>query len=176
MANVLGTLFGEIADAIREKSGEGGTMKPAEFPDKIAQIVTGGGGSGDLKYNSGQVIDSAVSDITTISHGLGVVPDMIIVYTRQPPVENKLFLAVGFSAAMCSKLGGYPAFMFALLSGTAVTYGTQDGFESDSVSCAFGTGYGHIHSVNDKTFNVGGVNIPMAQSYYGWFAISGILG
>lgn len=43
MANVLGTLFGEIADAIREKSGEGGTMKPAEFPAKITAIPTGGG-------------------------------------------------------------------------------------------------------------------------------------
>ena len=45
MANVLGTLFGEIADAIRAKSGESGTMKPAEFPAKIAAIPTGGGGS-----------------------------------------------------------------------------------------------------------------------------------
>ena len=41
MANVLGTLFGEIADAIREKSGESGTMKPAEFPEKISGISTG---------------------------------------------------------------------------------------------------------------------------------------
>lgn len=45
MANVLGTLFGDIANAIREKSGESGTMKPAEFPAKIAAIPTGGGGS-----------------------------------------------------------------------------------------------------------------------------------
>lgn len=43
MSNALGTLFGEIADAIREKSGESGTMKPAEFPAKIAAIPTGGG-------------------------------------------------------------------------------------------------------------------------------------
>jgi WD40 repeat protein len=45
MANVLGTLFGDIADAIRAKSGESGTMKPAEFPAKIAAIPAGGGGS-----------------------------------------------------------------------------------------------------------------------------------
>lgn len=41
MANVLGTLFGDIANAIREKSGESGTMKPAEFPEKISGISTG---------------------------------------------------------------------------------------------------------------------------------------
>ena len=43
MANVLGTLFGNIASAIREKTGDTGTMKPAEFPDKIKEIEVGGG-------------------------------------------------------------------------------------------------------------------------------------
>jgi hypothetical protein len=43
MANVLGTLFGNIASAIREKTGETGTMKPAEFPDKIKEIEVGNG-------------------------------------------------------------------------------------------------------------------------------------
>ena len=38
MANVLGELFGDIATAIRSKTGEEGTMKPAEFPDKIKTI------------------------------------------------------------------------------------------------------------------------------------------
>ncbi len=41
MANALGTLFGDIADAIREKNGETAAMKPIEFPDKIRDIVTG---------------------------------------------------------------------------------------------------------------------------------------
>ena len=38
MANVLGELFGDIATAIRSKTGEEGTMKPAEFPKKIKTI------------------------------------------------------------------------------------------------------------------------------------------
>ena len=175
MANVLGTLFGEIANAIREKSGESGTMKPAEFPDKIAQIVTGGG-SGELKYKNGTVSASNMSDITTISHGLGVVPDMIAIYISEPPVENKVFLAIGFSTAMHAILGGYPSIVQALLSGTSSQIGTADGFESDDPTCALGTGYGHIHSVTDKTFTVGGANRPMATKQYRWFAISGILG
>lgn len=45
MANALGTLFGDIAGAIREKTGDTATMKPAEFPEKIAAIEAGGGGS-----------------------------------------------------------------------------------------------------------------------------------
>lgn len=43
MANVLGTLFQNIANAIREKTGDTGTMKPAEFPEKIATISAGSG-------------------------------------------------------------------------------------------------------------------------------------
>lgn len=46
MANALGTLFSDIANAIRDKNGETVTMKPAEFPAKIAAIETGGGSGG----------------------------------------------------------------------------------------------------------------------------------
>lgn len=38
MANVLAELFQNTADAIREKTGDTGTMKPAEFPEKIRGI------------------------------------------------------------------------------------------------------------------------------------------
>lgn len=50
MSNVLGNLFGEIANAIRAKTGGTGTMKPAEFPTQIAAIPTGGGSSADVRY------------------------------------------------------------------------------------------------------------------------------
>lgn len=42
MANVLAELFANTASAIREKTGDSGTMKPAEFPEKIRGITTGG--------------------------------------------------------------------------------------------------------------------------------------
>ena len=50
MANTLGQLFGDIANAIRSKTGETGTMKPAEFPEKIGAIEVGGGSSADVRY------------------------------------------------------------------------------------------------------------------------------
>ena len=43
MANVLSELFRRTAEAIREKTGESGTMKPAEFPEKIRGITAGAG-------------------------------------------------------------------------------------------------------------------------------------
>lgn len=52
MANVLGELFQNIADAIRSKTGSTDTLKPNQFPAAIEGITTGGGSSGDnrVKY------------------------------------------------------------------------------------------------------------------------------
>lgn len=53
MANVLGELFKDIADAIREKSGDTATMKPIDFPANIKAIEAGGGGESEddrVKY------------------------------------------------------------------------------------------------------------------------------
>ena len=65
MANALGTLFQNIASAIRAKTGETGTMKPAEFPEKIAAIETGGGGGGtgggDIELLEDMEIELALS-------------------------------------------------------------------------------------------------------------------
>lgn len=41
MANALGELFSDIANAIREKTGNPGMMKPIEFPEQIATIDMG---------------------------------------------------------------------------------------------------------------------------------------
>lgn len=41
MSNALKTLFQDTADAIRAKTGDTGTMKPAQFPAKIAAIEMG---------------------------------------------------------------------------------------------------------------------------------------
>jgi len=60
MANVLGALFGDIANAIREKSGETATMKPVEFPDKIRAIEVGGGSSADVRYVTFMSYDGSV--------------------------------------------------------------------------------------------------------------------
>lgn len=51
MANALKTHLKGVADAIREMTGEEGSMKPSEFADKIRSISGGSGESTDLvKY------------------------------------------------------------------------------------------------------------------------------
>lgn len=47
MENALSQLFGDIADAIRAKTGASGAMKPAEFPQRIEEIPQSGGGGLD---------------------------------------------------------------------------------------------------------------------------------
>ena len=61
MANVLGELFSDIAGAIREKTGDVATMKPALFPEKIRGISSGGGGTGGNE----EPLIKYVSSITT---------------------------------------------------------------------------------------------------------------
>lgn len=96
MANVLAELFGDIAAAIREKTGDEGTMKPIEFPDEIRAIVTGGGDSGESGGGSsgGESGGSGSTDVRevwlsesgiftpeestyTVEHSLGKIPDVI---------------------------------------------------------------------------------------------------
>jgi hypothetical protein len=45
MANALQTLFSDIANAIRRKTGAPAKMAPLDFPGAIDSISTGGGGS-----------------------------------------------------------------------------------------------------------------------------------
>lgn len=86
MANVLGDLFQEIADAIRTKTGDTATMVPANFPAEILSIpvVVSGGETetdGNLKIAYG-VFYAGTEDNNvrqTIAHGLGEMPDFVFV-------------------------------------------------------------------------------------------------
>lgn len=87
MANVLGELFQDIADAIRSKTGETGTMTPASFPSEIRSIplVINGAGvetDGNLKIAYGAFFaGTGESNVRqTVTHGLGEAPDFVLVY------------------------------------------------------------------------------------------------
>lgn len=108
MANVLGTLFGNIANAIREKTGETGTMKPSEFAGKIESIVIGGGSGGTLVGSYGTFTASATSQ--TIRHNLGTVPLAVLIHSTYGTLisgEGGMIMSVGFSEE-ASKLMGRP--------------------------------------------------------------------
>lgn len=85
MANALGTLFGDIANAIRSKTGKEGTMKPIEFPSEILNITVG---SSNFRATSGIITTSnenTVNGVLTINHNLGIKPDIMIVAAIDAP-------------------------------------------------------------------------------------------
>lgn len=55
MANELKELFGNIAAAIREKTGEEGTMKPSKFPEKISALPESVETTVNLDFSSGDM-------------------------------------------------------------------------------------------------------------------------
>lgn len=121
MANVLAELFGDIAAAIREKTGDEGTMKPIEFPDEIRAIVTGGGDSGESGGESGGSGSTDVREVwlfdngefkpeeyqVEINHSLGKVPDIVFLkINASEPIKGSVrFLTNAFSMSE-SLLGG----------------------------------------------------------------------
>jgi len=72
--NVLGTLFGDIADAIRTKTGDTAAMKPMDFPMKISEIEVGSGeGDGGSSVGDWETIveeqtAAATYDTATLSN------------------------------------------------------------------------------------------------------------
>ena len=164
--NVLGSLFGDIADAIRAKTGGTGTMKPNEFPDKIAAIEVGGGGSFQMKTGNLK----ATATKATVNHNLGVVPDIIFV-TIQDISDGGygLLYALGFSDAMMSALGGG---YLCEVSGVNASMQYQTGMDK----MAPNSNYGNIGNVNETSFSFGGgkyIKLEVGK-YYSWYAIGGI--
>ena len=115
MANALGTLFQDIADAIRGKTGQAGAMKPSEFPEKISEIDTT---SVDVSLNT--LIDSINGEIingvsvtfvgyggevlfeTTVAPGNDCPDPVLLKYITKPTKESSVaehFTFSGWSLA-----------------------------------------------------------------------------
>ena len=176
MSNALGTLFGEIANAIREKSGESGTMKPAEFPSKIAQIVAGGGSEKTYLYKTGEFKANAAP--YTVNHGLGVIPDLVIVYLPLSTDDTRMIInfSIGFSLAGKTAFGGKSLGITSVLQGGKVvtTIGQgNDYIEETDIPLA------GIYSATKDSFSIGGsffgTNVGLANDQdYNYVVISGL--
>ena len=105
MANVLGELFGDIANAIREKTGDTATMKPAEFPDKIGGIEAGGGG-GTLVAKFMRF--TATANTQTVTHNMGATPIFAMAYPTTGYItvqDANIIFAAGVSSEIGALMG-----------------------------------------------------------------------
>ena len=183
MANVLGELFQSIADAIRGKTGETGTMKPIDFPSAIASIVTGGGGGGEGSGESLQFANGSFNTGTTgvervtITHGKNVMPDFIAVWktgiTTMDASTRPFMSAWGMKSKFAS--GTQAAVCCAGYAMAENDNGIDKATESQQNS-------GYIFCPNETTFQVGRVDSGNGQflfvpnSAYNWIAIYGMGG
>lgn len=192
MANALTTLFTDIAIAIRSKNGEGEEVKyaPSEFPSKILDIPTSGGGSTveGLSVKTGNIYTT--SSIVTVEHGLGHIPDIIFFYSRNAPVTSKVFMTVGFSTAFYNSCpGSFSLLYYKGTSGSMMATYNNEGFEN--VTNYIASRYGAVQKVTTTSFTVGGSSQGVDTTsqtttdtsgnnvscgWYEWMAISGITG
>lgn len=183
--SVLGDLFADIAAAIRGKTGETGTMKPAEFPEKIGEIVTGAPPS--IKFASGAIEPTA--SVETVEHGLGVMPDIVFVCLRSGVVQKTLTLvyAYGVSDAFKALITSSEVAGGAVASKAATVSDVRNTIDSGRSACAT---YGMIRDATTTTFTVGGEqynllditpedtnpddDVEPGTVYYDWYAVGGI--
>ena len=193
MANVLGELFSDIAESIREGlGGYNGSMKPVDFAGKIDEIVEllteevasrpsmdGMASGSSLKVAKGRFSPEADRTRITIEHGLGVMPDIIMVYqTGLPKGYDTVEEFVG-AYPILSAWGVKSSVNVTTRSGMnlpgygfATAYGIDDMPAADRPS-------GYIYCPDENTFQVGrqatdgNVGLAANLDYY-WVAISGI--
>jgi hypothetical protein len=183
MANVLGTLFSDIATAIRNKTGTTNKMSPKDFPVYINNIVVNGGGGENenkqWKFASGTAISTGGA--MTITHNLGSIPDIISVRLSKSQDDTNIFLgSLQFSDSMVKAMNGTGQReenglgIADLSTWGAVIITPEEGVEGEHSN--FGEWYGTIRKADTTTFTVGGgsyASIPSGKEFR-WFAVSGI--
>lgn len=174
--NVLGDLFQDIAEAIRYQTGGTETMKPMEFPDKIYEIVASGGdssGGGSLELSVATGTFTPTEKVMTVEHGMGIVPDIIAVFSDAAPVSMTVNSAFGFSTA-CKEAFGEECKGFAkvaLGTGQIATMLVTQGFDDSSLPSSSGC----VRAVTADTFTMGSTTFGLdTATSYTWYAYGGI--
>jgi hypothetical protein len=177
MANVLATLLGDIANAIRSKTGLSEKMSPKDFPIYINNIVVDGGDGNGKEWKFASGATTSTGGDLTINHGLDAVPDIICVSMIKSSEDTIYFVgALQFSDAMTKAIGNDDARGIAYVMSNIglVTLTLKDGVESENP--LFANMYGQIRKANVNSFTVGGGSItPMPSGRnVNWWAVSGI--
>lgn len=202
MSNALTDLFGDIANVIRDKTGDSATMKPAEFPDKIdilsdTSIVTataddvlegkifvdalgnkivGSLVSGPtVKYTTGTV--TGTGETMSIEHGLGVVPDIILLYSQTDLTSGTAkYIEYAFGLKSGSIFGYNIGSVVVRKNMTKSSTGTSTTRSLVRLNAGITstTAFGGIYSTTSSTFSIGdGKDHYLYNSFkYAWLAIA----
>lgn len=153
-------------------------LKDVNIAGIIGNVVASGGGGGTFIYKDGTVTRTqGTNSSMVITHGLGVVPSIVLFYIADPVKTSLTYLssAIGFNDAMLAALGGgYLNKINVVSSGggvmgmganTGIEHGPMDSYRE---AC--------IRYADENTFTVGNVTYKVMSGYqYQWIAIGGIV-
>ena len=153
-----------IGQAIRDMTGKTEMLTLDAMPGEIRGIETGSGGS-DSSDGVWYVADGSFTPTTqawTVSHNIGVVPELIVVHIGATPQANCLLFGVGFSGNMMASFAAgsdnVPGFVCMLGSSGGVTVSKSfTAIEEDGAYNGFsGSDLGVIRNATATAFTVGG--------------------
>lgn len=198
VGGVVGSFLGDAEEATVELNFANGTqtvepsaagkvlsavniLKPDTLlPENIAKDINVAGiigtfaGGGGVKIATGKFTGD-YSNTKTITHGLGVLPDVIFVSSvREPYYYSTAFVvlnAIGFSAAFRTSIGANCYGAYGLCGYSTYTGPRSVGIERD-------TEYQVINRADANKFIIGGKNsnkeVITDGSEYDWIAIAGL--
>lgn len=153
---------------------------------KRVRVYQDVGNEKEVRYTSGTFTPTANKTVHTITHGLGVVPDLIVVQiaktikeTDMPNYYNTIYGGFAFSSAFLEKL---PSDMRGVFGAWWTWIGGDFGFVNagtgglDEPESSLKKIYGLIRGANASTFMVGGTSNQMPKDVpYHWYALTGLL-
>ena len=168
-----GELVTELTIPVPEGLVPGNIAKDVE----IAGIIGTLAGGGNIKINGGTISSAGA---VTIEHGLGVVPDIIIVSAGA--FKGSLSYAIGFSSALLSKVNGIfseAGNSFSFYAYCTSANGKDFYWDGSTVGMEYSTKEPTIRNVTAESFDVGSAAYPAAYVVSGmvfakgkWVAIS----
>lgn len=132
----------QIADSIRSKDGTTDTIKATDFPQRILNITSGGGGLPEnIKTGTINLSEDSVS--VTIEHGLGHVPSAIIFFDEDGVLVNNNLV---YSMIEVESIYG-------------AQFAIWNDYQGNKTS---NTRYTVVSEINENTFKI----VPIADRYY----------
>lgn len=134
----------------------------------VGTLPTGGGESGPIVFATGSVAASASASAVTITHGLGVVPDIAVIFPKAKlTTASPIMYCYNFSAAMYAKAAG-------ALSGYLYTPNMSLPLDAGTALDTADTLWGYLANADEQKMSVGGSLKLEANKNYEWIAIGGL--